>query len=79
MITNQNILDMYVYLRKTNSSISDEALDFMKNTCLSALAEKSETIICTDFTIECNDIKGRLQKRIQPPIGSIFTIQITDR
>lgn len=79
MVTNQDILDMYVHLRKKNSSISDEALDFMKDICLSALAEKSETIICTDFTIECNDIKGRLQKRTQPPIGSIFTIKITDR
>jgi hypothetical protein len=79
MITTQDVMDMYVHLRKTNMSIPDEALGFMKDTCLSALSDKSEQIICTDFKLEATDMKGRTQKRDQPPIGAIFTVTITDR
>lgn len=37
MVTEKDIIDMYVHLRRTNMSIPDEALDFMKETCLEKL------------------------------------------
>lgn len=33
MITQKDISDMYIHLRKTNQSIPTEALDFMKQAC----------------------------------------------
>lgn len=37
MVTEQQIYDMYAHLRATNSSIPDEALEFMKSVCLENL------------------------------------------
>lgn len=42
MITKDDIINAYVHLRKTNCSISDEALDFIKNSALEKLKEISE-------------------------------------
>ncbi len=42
MITRDDIINAYVHLRKTNCSISDEALDFIKNSALEKLKEISE-------------------------------------
>lgn len=42
MITKDDIVNAYVHLRKTNFSISDEALDFIKNSALEKLKEISE-------------------------------------
>lgn len=38
MVTKNDIIDAYVHLRKTNCSISDEALDFIKLASLEKLA-----------------------------------------
>jgi len=42
MITKDDIINAYVHLRKTNFSISDEALDFIKNSALEKLKEMNE-------------------------------------
>ncbi len=34
MVTKEEIIEAYMYLRKTNSGISDECLDYMKNIAL---------------------------------------------
>jgi len=79
MVTEKQILDMYVHLRKTNSSIPDEALDFMKETCLAKLNENTEIFVCTDFNLILNDMKMRQKKITQLPTAEIFTIQISKR
>jgi len=79
VVVTQDILDMYVHLRKTNFGISDEAIEFMKDCCLDNLSDKKESIICTDFTLVATDIKGRKKKVLQPPNGNIFTVFISDR
>lgn len=38
MITEKDINDMYLHLRKTNQDIPDEALEFMKIACMDKLA-----------------------------------------
>lgn len=72
MVTKKDITDMYVHLRKTNQSISDEALEFMKATCMKAIEETTESHTCTDFAIYFSDMKMRSKKVIQPPNGTIF-------
>jgi len=79
MITAQDILDIYIHMRETNTNISDEALDFMKNTCLAKLSNSAQTYVCTDFEISLNDMKMRKKNIKQPPNGSIFLITIEDR
>jgi len=79
MTTKKDIMDMWAFLRKENMSIPDEALDFMKETCLSALDGKSESYVCTDFKLSLNDMKMRTQKVVQPANGSIFTVTISSR
>ena len=79
MVTKDNIIDMYIHLRKTNMSIPDEALEFMKNVCLSKLENKTEVHICTDFNISLNDMKMRNKKVEQPPNGNIYQIEISNR
>ena len=37
MVTEKDINDMYIHLRKTNCSIPDEALDFMRTVCMDKL------------------------------------------
>ena len=39
MITEQDIRDMYLHLRKTNTNIPDEALGFMKDVCMQKIKE----------------------------------------
>ena len=79
MVTKKDVMDMYAHLRTTNSNISDEALDFMKEVCLAKISKDTETYICTDFDIKLNDIKQLQRKIKQEPNGSIFTIQISKR
>ena len=42
MITEKLIIDAYVFLRRTNNSIPDEVLDFIKESSLSALRKQNE-------------------------------------
>lgn len=42
MTTKKDIMDAYIHLRKTNSSIPDEALEFIKNVALEKLEETQE-------------------------------------
>lgn len=37
MVTEQNIRDAYLFLRKKNTTIPDEALEYIKDTCLKQL------------------------------------------
>jgi hypothetical protein len=46
MVTEKDIRDMYIHLRKTNNTISDEALNFMKHTCLKALEVNTKDKSC---------------------------------
>lgn len=77
MINKKDIIKAYVQLRKTN--ISPETLEFIRETCLAKLSEKSEVHVCTDFTLKFSDMRFREEKIIQRPTGDIFTIQITSR
>ena len=79
MVTREDIIEMYTHLRKTNSSISDEALDFMKNICIAKIESKTEVYVCTDFEVTLSDMKGRTKNVKQPPNGSIFQIEISNR
>lgn len=45
MITEKEIIEAWVFLRKNNSSIPDEVLDFMKHHSLKALHRKNELIL----------------------------------
>lgn len=49
MTTEKDIQDMYLHLRSTNQSIPDEALEFMKQTCLEALKSHSFTSTALPF------------------------------
>lgn len=79
MTTKDDVIEMYTHLRKTNCSIPDEALEFMKNVCLSKLDNKTEVYVCTDFELTICDMKMRNQKVKQPPNGDIYQIEISSR
>ena len=79
MVTKDDILNMYSHLRETNSSISDEALDFMKNVCLAKIENKIDVYVCTDFNLTLSDMGMRTKKVIQPPNGEIHQIEISSR
>jgi len=45
MVSKNEILEAYVHLRKTNQSISDETLDFMKKASLVTLERQENPIL----------------------------------
>lgn len=76
MVTEKDILDMYSHLRKTNQSIPDETLDWMKTICFAAL--ESEHILVTNFTIDGNKFDGKSINAIYPLKENVlYNIQIT--
>jgi hypothetical protein len=79
MVTNKDIFDMYAHLRKTNTSIPDEVLDFMKDVCLKELSGEKEIYVCTDFELSYNDMRMRNKNIERKPNGSIFIIEISSR
>jgi hypothetical protein len=45
MVNKKEINEAYIHLRKTNQSISDETLDFMKNVSLAVLERQENPIL----------------------------------
>lgn len=74
MVTKQHIMDMYVHLRKTNSSIPDEALEFMKDVCL----EKLEPCVYEAFSSE-EEMEELLDPHLDNAIASIeYALEIAE-
>ena len=58
MITKSDIVKAWAILRKTDSTIPDETLDFMKDVSLKALEEMNK-IVDTDFVFSFHEIHYR--------------------
>jgi len=72
MVTQEHIREMYAHLVKTNSSIPDEALDFMLNSCTQLLDTKTETYDLVSFKVSGNTLKGRAVVIEQPKLPSKY-------
>ena len=65
MITKETIIEAYVFLRKNNTSVPDETLDFMKDTALEKLQE-SKVKNCGLFSV--NKPKGTCCSKCKEPM-----------
>ncbi|HJY22701.1 MAG TPA: hypothetical protein VJ279_07440 [Hanamia sp.] len=73
MITEKLIIDAYVFLRRTNNSIPDEVLDFIKESSLSALRKQNalqaeESLEKPKATLSVNEIKDTAKMLWEKPI-----------
>lgn len=58
MVTEKEILDMYIFLRKENQSIPDHVLEFMKHTCIKAI-EAEEKSFSFEYRAQSADPKNK--------------------
>ena len=65
MTTKQHIIDMYLHLRSTNQSIPDEALEFMKRTCMEALDRETIEIPTEKMDFKKRDLRESFEQDIR--------------